>query len=203
MRLGFLAAALIALALTAGGAHAATTVYPVSFFSNSGVASPIRLLGNNPSVATFSRNDSVGLNYGTDITKFTISVNVTSVTPNTTYLWIRFGRRNLLSFTNAAGVGLLTPGGAPTQNIYAPIVGPGLYWINSVAYASGCAAIGGCNAIMIGNSSFSAAGSVFGASVVGATPEPSVWALMIVGFAGVAARLKAERGKRAGRPALA
>lgn len=40
---------------------------------------------------------------------------------------------------------------------------------------------------------FSQAGSTFQLSMVGATPEPRVWALMILGFVGVAARLKQVR----------
>lgn len=196
MRLIALAAAAAAALIIGGAASAATTVYPVSHFSNAGVANPNRLLGNNPNTNNIQRNDSIGLNYGTDIIKFTLSFVVTNYSGNTTWLWVRPGRRGLLTFTNASAPGLLAPNGTATQNLYVQITGPGTYWINTDVYESSCHTIGGCNAIMFGNSSLSQNGSNFQVSVVGATPEPQAWALMILGFCGVAARLKHVRQSR-------
>lgn len=193
MPLQIVAAAVLAFAILFGGAPAATaatTIFPISTFSNNGVAQPNRLLGNNPNVNNIQRNDSIGLNYGTDITKFTLSFVVTSVNPNTTWLWVRVGNRTGATFTSAAATGLLAPNGAATQNLYVQITRPGTYWINTVVYDASCQLIGGCNALVFGNSTFSQNGSSFGLSLVGATPEPQVWALMIVGFFGVAARMK-------------
>ena len=94
MRLIALAAAPApALIAVGGAASAATTVYPVSHFSNAGVTNPNRLLGNNPNTNNIQRNDSIGLNYGTDIIKFTLSFVVTNYSGNTTWLWVRPGRR--------------------------------------------------------------------------------------------------------------
>lgn len=70
-------------------------------------------------------------------------------------------------------------------------------------FQRGCSALGGCDFIYITTSRQrnGATGatvdyvSVNGqlTDVTAPTPEPSVWALMIVGFAGVAARLKSRR----------
>lgn len=177
----------------AGGAQAATTIYPASTFGNSGVGGAGGLVGNTPSVTQIDRNDSIGLAFGQAITNYSLTFAIASVTPQATYLWVRFGRFQGGAFTSAPVLGLLAPNGAGTQNIYVLIAGPGAYQINSLVYSPGCAAIGGCNAVAFGNSTFSAAGARFGVSTVGATPEPGAWALMIIGFVGVAARLKAAR----------
>lgn len=190
-----------ALIAACGGAKAATTVYPISTFGNAGVAAANGLLGNTPSVTQIDRNDSIGLNYGQDITKFTLSFDIASVTPQTTYLWVRFGRFQGGAFTSAPVTGLIAPNGAGTQNLYIQLTGAALYYVNSTAYAAGCATLGGCNAFAFGNSTFSAAGSRFGVSTVGATPEPQTWSLMILSFIGVAWRMKEER-RRAGSTRL-
>ena len=178
-------------------ARAATTVYPVSTFGNNGVGGAAGLLGNTPSVTQIDRNDSIGLAFAQAITNYSLTFTIASVTPQTTYLWVRFGRFQGGAFASAPVSGLLAPNGAGTQNLYIQITGSGDYQINSLAYSAGCAAIGGCNAFAFGNSTFSAAGSRFGVSTVGATPEPDVWALMILGFLGVAQRLKRARSDRA------
>jgi len=189
-----LMAAIAVAGLLAGGpAAAATTVYPVGHFSNSGIANPNRLLGNNPNTNNIARNASIGLYYGADISRFVISFVITAVSPQTTYIWLRAGRISGATYTNATAPGLLAPNGTPTANLYIQISGPGTYWLSTAAFGPGCAALGGCNAIVFGNSMFSQAGSTFQLSMVGATPEPRVWALMILGFVGVAARLKQVR----------
>lgn len=180
----------------AGPSAAATTIYPTSYFSNVGVANPNRLLGNNPNNSAIDRNDSIGLTYGADITNFVVSFVVTSYSGNTTWLWMRAGRRAGATFTNAAAPGLLGPTGLPTANIYVRITGPGTYYLNTAAFGASCTLLGGCNSILFGNSTFSAAGSTFQLSMVGATPEPQAWALMILGFAGVAFRLKQTRRRQ-------
>lgn len=187
-------AALAALFIGAGAASAATTVYPVSHFNNVGISNPNRLLGNNPNTNNIQRGDTIGLNYGTDIIKFTLSFVVTSWSGNTTWISVRMGRRTGVLFTPAVATGLLTPNNLPTQNIFVQITGPGTYWVNTVVYETGCQLIGGCNAITFSSPTlYTAAGGNFMLSMVGATPEPQVWALMILGFFGVAARLKAAR----------
>jgi hypothetical protein len=177
----------------ATGAKAATTIYPVGVFNNVGVSNPSRLLGNNPNTNNIQRNDSIGLLYGSDITTFTLSFVVTGFSGNTTFVAVRLGNWNGTTFTPATGAGLLNPSGAATQNIFFEVTGPGAYWVNTRVYDASCQAIGGCNALRFRNSSFSANGSNFQLSMVGATPEPKVWALMIFGFLGVAWRMKTLR----------
>jgi len=200
--LATLSVAVFATLLAAAPAAAATTVYPVSHFSNAGVANPNRLLGNNPNTNNIQRNDSIGLNYGADITNFVISFVVTAVSPQTTYIWVRAGRTSGTTFTSATAPGLLAPNGAPTANLYVQVTGPGTYFVSTSVFGPSCTLLGGCNAIVFGNSTFSQIGSTFQLSMVGATPEPTVWVLMILGFIGVAARLKQRRHQTA-RPAAA
>lgn len=194
----FTAAALAMCAVFCGPtAQAATTVYPASIFQNTGVANPNRLLGNTPLTASrFQRGDSIGLNYGTDITKFTLNIEITQLQPRTTWLSVQFGRLVAGVFTPAAGAGLLNPLGLVSTILYAPVLEVGTLWINTDAFEASCDALGGCNSFRIGNSTFSQNGARFDVSVVGATPEPSVWALMILAFAGLAARLKQVRAGR-------
>src|SRR3990167_3532967 len=70
-------------------------------------------------------------------------------------------------------------------------------------FQSGCAALGGCDFIYITTTRQrnGATGATVdyvsvngeGTDVTAPTPEPSVWAMMILGFAGIAWRLKARR----------
>ena len=189
-----------ALIAACGGAKAATTVYPVSTFQNSGVTQPNRLVGNTPATsARFTRGDSVGLNYATDVTKFTLNVEITQLRQRTTYLTVQFGRFVAGVFTPATGVGLSTPLGLPSSTtLYVAVTDLGTLWINTVAFETGCGTLGGCNAIRLGNSTLRQNGARFDVSNVGATPEPQVWALMILGFIGIAWRLKAARNSAPG-----
>jgi hypothetical protein len=188
---------LLAVALTAAGApraSAATTVYPTSVLSSSGGTQSNNLIGNNPSTARYNRNQQVILNFGAvDISGYGLTLTITSVSNATTYVWARFGRITGGVFTSANGVGLTTPNGAATQNAYALIAGPGPLWISGGAFKSSCQALGGCNALVLGNSTFSSPGSQFFISSIGATPEPATWMLMLLAFAAVALRLKAQR----------
>ncbi|NWG71547.1 MAG: hypothetical protein HXY23_08070 [Parvularculaceae bacterium] len=178
------------VALVGANAKAATTVYPVAIFQNNGVGNPNRLIGNTPNVSNFTRNDSVGLRFGGDITGYTLNLEIATLRPRITYVSIRLGRFISGVFTPANGSGLTTPLGAPSTTLYLPGTAVGALFVNTTAFSASCALIGGCNALVIGNPAFSQTNSRFGLAVVGATPEPQVWALMILGFAGVATRLK-------------
>lgn len=182
-----------------GAAQAATTVFPASIFSNSGTQNPNNLVGDNPSTTRFNRNQSLVLNFGAaTITGYGLTLNVTSVSASTTYVWARFGRIVGGVFQNANGVGLTAPNGAASANYYIQLSGPGAYFIPGAPFQTACLGIGGCNALAIGNSTFSANGAQFFASSLAATsPEPGAWALMMIGFAGVGWRLKALRRSRA------
>lgn len=202
--LRFLAVAVATSLVSVAPAAAATAVYPVAVFQNSGVGNPNRLIGNTPNVSNFTRNDSVGLSFGTNlITNQTLGLEIATLRPRTTYVSVRLGRFVGGVFTPANGVGLTTPLGAPSTTLYVPVTQIGMLYIGTSAFNASCAALGGCNAVILGNPSFSQTNSRFGLAVVGATPEPQAWALMILGFVGVSARLKQQRRTRADRaPAM-
>ena len=72
----------------------------------------------------------------------------------------------------------------------------GVNEITSAALSGYCVSIGGCDIVIL---QAAGGGTTFAVDrVLARTPEPSAWALMILGFAGVAWRLKATRKKRAG-----
>lgn len=206
-----LAAALFAFAAmgVGSGAKAAISTFPVSVFQAGGTGSA-NLVGNTPATARLGRNQTIGLNYGADVSPVLgsrLSFTFTAVSNNTTYVWVRLGNWNGTTFTNAAAAGQLAPNGAATTNIYAQLTAPGVVTIILDPFFSSCQSIGGCNALAFGNSTYSANGSFFRIStLVASTPEPSAWALMMLGFGGVALRLKASRRRKsasaAGRGAL-
>jgi hypothetical protein len=192
--------AIAALFIGAPQAMAATTVYPTSVFSSTGGTQSNNLIGNNPSTARYSRNQQAVLNFGAvDISGYGLTLTITSVTNATTYIWARFGRITGGVFTSANGVGLTAPNGSATPNAYALVTGAGPLWISGGAFKSACQALGGCNAVVFGNSTFSATGSQFFISAIGATPEPATWMLMMLAFAAVALRMKAQRRAIASR----
>lgn len=192
-----------ALIAASGDAKAATTVYPVSVFQNLGVAQPSRLIGNTPTTsARFGRSDSVGVNYGTDISHFALSIEITQLQPRTTWLTVQVGRFVAGVFTPAVIPGLLDPLGAATNLLFVPVTQTGTIYVNTLVFDSACQTLGGCNAARLGNSTFSQPGARFDVSTVGATPESDAWALMIVAFAGLAWRLKRARRSTQGLAAL-
>lgn len=85
----------------------------------------------------------------------------------------------------------------------------GVLTVNNL-FQQGCSALGGCDFIFI--TTTRARRGATGATVdyvnvngvatevTAPTPEPSTWALMIMGFAGLAFRLKAARGAYRGSP---
>lgn len=177
-----------------GDAKAATTIYPVSVFQNLGVTQANRLVGDTPTTsARFARGDSVGLDYGADISHFALSIQITQLQPRTTWLTIQVGRFVSGVFTPAVIPGLLDPLGGATNLLFVAATGTGLITVNTLAFDAACQSLGGCNSARIGNSTFSQLGARFDVSTVGATPEPQAWALMIIGFAGLAWRLKRAR----------
>lgn len=201
----YLSAALAAAALALGSnAAAAVSSFPVSVFQNGGTGAN-NLVGNTPATALLGRGQTIGLYYGAgaDITGQRLFFNVTTVTNNTTYIWLRFGNWNGTAFTNAFAVGQTAPGGGPTSNVYAQVTSAGVITVFGDPFIAACQSIGGCNAVVFGNSTFSAAGSSFRlSSLVAATPEPASWAMMMFGFMAVAMRLKAVRRRRPPRLAF-
>lgn len=198
------AAVLFVAALGFGGAaDAAISTFPASVFQMGGTGSG-NLVGNTAATARLNRGQTIGLNYGSSINAVAGSrlfFNITAVNNTTTYIWVRLGNWNGATFTSALATGQSAPNGTPTANIYAQVTGAGLLTILTNPFFTSCQTIGGCNALAFGNSTFSQNGSFLRlSSLVSATPEPSAWAMMMLGFSGVALRLKALRRRRARMP---
>jgi hypothetical protein len=200
--------ALAAAVLGAGAAPASAAVsqFPTSVFQSAGGSAPNNLLGNTPATTTLFNRGATPLGLGfaspieTAILHERLTLNVTSVSASTTYVFVRLGRLTGGVFTSATASGPAFLPGFPTINLYSQVTGTGPLTLILDPFAASCAALGGCNALIIGNSGFSAAGSSFRLSVLTAsTPEPATWALMIMGFGAVAWRMKAAR---VGRGAL-
>ena len=183
-----------------GHARAAVSTFPASVFQNGGTGAA-NLIGNTPGTARLNRNQTIGLSYAAPIGAVAgarLFFNFTQVSPGTTYLWVRLGNWNGATFASAAAAGQTAPNGGATVNVYAQVGAAGLVTVFLDPFLASCQSIGGCNALVFGNSTFSANGSFFRlSSLVASTPEPSAWALMMLGFAGLAARMKAARARKA------
>lgn len=187
-------------------AQAAISTFPASVFQTGGTGSG-NLVGNTPATARLNRGQTIGLNYGASINNVfgsRLFFTFTAVSPATTYLWVRLGNWNGSAFTNAFAAGQLAPDGSATTNVYAQVTGAGVVTVLLNPFFTSCQSIGGCNALVFGNSTHSSGGSFFRIStLVGATPEPSAWAMMMLGFAAIAMRMKAlRRPKRRSLAAL-
>jgi len=202
-KLGGLAATLFVA--FSGNAQAAVSTFPISVFQAGGTGSN-NLISNTAGTARLNRNQTIGLNYAAPVGAIAGSrlfFNITQVSNNTTYIWVRLGNWNGATFTSAISAGQTAPNGGATANVYAQVTGTGLVTIFLDPFLTSCQSIGGCNALVFGNSTFSANGSFYRlSSLVAATPEPSAWALMLIGFAGIAARMKASRRRTIGRAAF-
>lgn len=71
------------------------------------------------------------------------------------------------------------------------LVGDGFNTITSAPLTAFCQGLGGCDTFVVQ----SAFGTLGLDSIVASAPEPSAWALMILGFAALSWRLKAMRGE--------
>ncbi len=105
-----------------------------------------------------------------------------------------------LEFTGVSGAGIVRlyvgrtngAGGFTALASQFFTVTPGVFNFNSPALSSYCGGLGGCDTYV--TQAWSATSFALD-SVAAPSPEPSVWVLMIIGFAGVAARLKTLRGR--------
>lgn len=200
-----LALAAVVIVAGMGPASAAVSQFPTSVFQAAGGSGANNLLGNTPATTTLFNRGATPLGLGfagpiqtNAITGERLTLDVTTVSASTTYVFVRLGRLVGGVFTSANAVGTTTPLGGATTNLYAQVTGPGPLTLLLDPFETACALLGGCNALIIGNSTFSAAGSSFRLSVLtAATPEPAAWALMIMGFGAVAWRMKAARRARA------
>lgn len=117
----------------------------------------------------------------------TVSIFTLAPPTGSATLTISFGRFN---------------GGSPTF-VESKIVNAGGTLTLNNLFQKGCSALGGCDFVFIQTTK--SKGGATGATVdyvsvngevtevTAPTPEPKVWALMIIGFAGVAWRLKSQR----------
>lgn len=198
---GIVALAAAVLTIAAGAsASAAISTFPTSVFQQAAGSGGNNLIGNTPATGLFNRSATpLGLGFSAPIQTSAIigeriTLNFTSVTNNTTYVFVRLGRLVGGVFTNANAVGTTTPLGGATTNLYALVTGTGPLTLLLDPFAASCASLGGCNALIVGNSTFSAVGSSFRLSTLTAsTPEPGVWALMMLGFGAMAFRMKSRR----------
>lgn len=176
--------ALIALfAVAAGPAVAATTVYAASVFATTGAvtAAPNALGPANGAFAGVQRNATLVLSM---------------TTPTTGANTVIAGQRAALTSNVQVAIGEVIAGVATfSANIALP---GGLGALHTLDLSAACASVSasGCSLLRIRvlgppGSAF----SVDGLSGVSIFPEPSVWALMLLGFGAVAWRLK-RKGRR-------
>ncbi|MEL7490236.1 MAG: hypothetical protein AAGJ73_05910 [Pseudomonadota bacterium] len=169
-------------------AQAATStfaIFPDRIFANGGVTNAANLFGNTPAEATFNAGGIALFDFGEDITGNTFMFDVTGVT-GPSQVSIRF--LDITGFTVIDTAPGFFPVASPLDFVI-NIAGPGTFTLPSAVFTSACTGIGGCNSVLL---NVTGAGS-FTANVVSSAPEPSVWALMIIGFAGLAWRMKAAR----------
>jgi hypothetical protein len=182
----------MAAALSALPARAATTIFPVSVFSSSGVADPSEAVGfPNGVSALIAPGGDIVLQYGFPLTGAAVSPVVLPVA-GFNILAVSIGEVIAGVATFSGEFVLVDDGSGPTL---------------SADLTSACAGVSatGCSLLRIRN-----AGSLLGStgvlldgvSGVTAAPEPAVWALMILGFIGTAWRLKSARRESARRPAM-
>lgn len=174
---------LIAAALSAMPAKAATTIYASSVFSSSSTVNPGHALGLPNSAAALVQP------LGDIVLKYTYPLTGASIS---TYLLPTAGFNVL-----AVSIGEVI-GGVATFSGEFVLVDSGTGGTLTADLTSHCASVSaaGCSLLRIRN-----AGSLLGSAgvrldaVSGVTtaPEPAVWALMIVGFIATAMRLKSVR----------
>lgn len=175
------------------------SIFPVRGFQTAGsTINGAAILGNDPSsTATFNGGGTVLLDFGEDISDHTFTISATGVIggPATVAVRFVFTTPGAPAFTDTAPAGLF-PGPAPTDFVFT-IDGAGDFALPNGIFSTSCGVIGGCNSVLLNVTS--AAG--FTANILSAAPEPASWILMIMGFAGVAARLKTIRRQSQTLPA--
>lgn len=204
-------------------AHAETTLFPANSFGVAGpIPTPPNIgdLVGEPvagTAVTFDPGDLGFLMFGDDISgvvagtsALNLQFDIVSAVPSGSgdlYVSVILGNIGPtgagggLAFTIAPTTGLTNLNGAPSIFEFTQVPGTGIFSVPTDTFASGCSTIGGCNTIVIGTSGFGATstggaidgGTLTFAAVVAASPEPTSWALMILGFFGVAWRLKLQR----------
>lgn len=177
----YLIAILLTLFASAQPAAAATTVFGASVYSTSGnVSGAANALGTaNGSTATIVRvpgGSSLVLAMGLPITGAGTVITGARLTP-TTNVQIAVG-------TIVGSVAVFS------ANFALPAAGPNF----AMDLTAACKTVSATGCSLLRVSVNGAPGSGFSLDgILGVTPEPSTWVLMILGFAGVAWRLKQKR----------
>ncbi len=210
----------VVLMQSSNKAYGETSFFPTNSF---GVAGPIPTPGNlgdlvgPPDAGTavrFDPGDLGFLAFETDITGISTGApntnlifNIISAIPSSTgEVFLSFLLGNIgagPSFVRAPTAGLVAPNGADSIFQFVEAPSTGVFTVDTSAFLAGCASIGGCNSIVIGTSGLGAAGggsfvdggTLTFSSVIAASPEPSTWAFMIIGFMVLAFKAKQERLK--------
>jgi hypothetical protein len=177
---------LIAAALSAMPAKAATTIYATSVFSSASTlnANNARFAPNG-SAALIQPLGDIVLQFASPLTGVNISATLLPVTGF-----------NVLAVSIGEVIGSVA-----TFSGEFVLVDTGVGGVLSADLTTHCASVSltGCSLLRVRN-----AGSLLGStgvqldaiSGVTTAPEPAVWTLMILGFLGTALRLKSLRGRR-------
>ncbi len=172
-------------------ALADTAVFPdTAIIGNS--SNPNAILGApDGTSSTFGAGNYGLFDYGTDITGQDITFYVTNMSGGTSWMFVVLFNSNTNSYVYPTG-SLTNPNGNATSFFYVQVQN-GAFAIPHSAFDTACAAAGGCTGVYIGRSVFSDSGATFALDSVGATPEPSAWALMVLGFSFIGWQLKQQR----------
>jgi len=180
-------AATLVAALFSLPAQAATTVYATSIFSEAGVSNAASaLFSSNGNAALISPGGELVLRYNNPLTGSAVGFSLLPFAgPAANFIAVSIGEV-------IGGVATFSAGSIAFADL-------GAGGIRNFDLSALCATVSatGCSLVRIQNiASFGAAGAfIDGISGVSNAPEPSVWLMMILGFAGVAWRLKAGRKK--------
>lgn len=177
---------LIAAALSAMPAKAATTIYATSVFSSASTLNAANArFAPNGSAALIQPLGDIVLQFANPLTGANISATLLPVTGF-----------NVLAVSIGEVIGSVA-----TFSGEFVLVDTGVGGVLSADLSTHCASVSltGCSLLRVRN-----AGSLLGStgvqldaiSGVTTAPEPAVWTLMILGFLGTALRLKSLRGRR-------
>jgi hypothetical protein len=172
------------LALFAAPARAATTVFGASVFSTSGsvLNAPNALGAADGSSAQINRLGVLVLSLGAPATGANLTINGVRLTAGSV---VQISVGEVVGGTAIFTAAQTFPGGFGTSATF--------------DFSAGCALIASSGCSLLRVRVAGPPGSAFfldGGSALSAAPEPQAWALMMLGFAGVAARLKSLRRRR-------
>ncbi len=174
---------LLAACIAALPAKAASTVFGASVFSETGVTDSANALGAaDGAAAVIGSGGELVLQYDLPLTGSDLALSVLENVGGVNFVQLSIGE---------------VVGGVATFFGSTAVVDGGAGFTLSADIANMCsvASATGCSLLRIQNLAGIGGGGLFVDSLSAVTnvPEPAAWLLMILGFAGVAARLKAVR----------